>query len=260
MPLDPLHALHASQRPGRHAAGTVGGTAVPTALVAGATGSLGSEMLRRLVGAQRLGLTRVLAREPLQSGLRGVQPLVVPGDDPTHWPPPPGAVDLGLVMFDPPRLYYGRERALWTPTAAQLGPVAAWMRAAGARTLVVVLPHAQGSLPEAVKRGFASLDEQAVASLGFERLLIVRSAQKPRLPRADHPASRLAAWLLASLHYMVPSSEQPVRPAKLAELVDWALQLAPAGIHVAAPELVWRAAQGDVRDIVAQWLGRSVPA
>jgi hypothetical protein len=43
---------------------------------------------------------------------------------------------------------------------------------------------------------------------------------------------------------MVPSSEQPVRASKVAELVDLALRIAPPGVHVAAPELVWQAGAG----------------
>ncbi len=53
---------------------------------------------------------------------------------------------------------------------------------------------------------------------------------------------------------MVPTSEQPVRAVKVAQFVAAALQLAPAGIHVAAPETVWRAAQGDPRPVVREWL------
>jgi hypothetical protein len=55
---------------------------------------------------------------------------------------------------------------------------------------------------------------------------------------------------------MVPSSEQPVRSAKVAELVAVALRLAPPGIHIATPELVWRAAQGDLHETARQWLHR----
>ena len=62
--------------------------------------------------------------------------------------------------------------------------------------------------------------------------------------------------MLSVLSFMVPSSEQPVRAAKVAELVGVALELAPPGIHVGAPELVWRAAQGSARDVAAQWLAR----
>ena len=119
--------------------------------------------------------------------------------------------DTALVLFDPPRLFYDRERALWTPEPAQLLALARWLRACGVRTLAIVLPHAHGRLPEALKRGLASLDEQAVAALGFERLLVVRSAQKPAAQRHANPAERLAHWMLSISRFMVPPSEQPVR-------------------------------------------------
>jgi hypothetical protein len=60
--------------------------------------------------------------------------------------------------------------------------------------------------------------------------------------------------MLSAFKYMVPSAEQPVRAPKVAQFVACALQLAPPGIHVAAPETVWQAAQGDVRAEVARWL------
>jgi hypothetical protein len=60
--------------------------------------------------------------------------------------------------------------------------------------------------------------------------------------------------MLSIFRFMVPSSEQPVRAAKVAELVAVGLQLAPPGIHIAAPELVWRAAHGDLRETAGQWL------
>ena len=43
---------------------------------------------------------------------------------------------------------------------------------------------------------------------------------------------------------------------KVAQFVATALQLAPPGIHVAAPEVVWLAAQGDLPDAVRKWLHR----
>lgn len=243
---EPIQALQAAARP------VSGEPPRPRLVIAGATGTLGNELLRRLVGLQRFSATQVLAREPIRAGLRGVGVTVVPSDEPAHWPP--GAANVGLVLFDPPRLFYDRERALWTPTPEQLPAVAGWMRRSGVSTLAVVLPHAQGRLPEALQRGLAGLDEQAVAALGFERLLIVRSAQKPPAAAARGFLPALADWMLSITRYMVPSSEQPVRSAKVAELVALALQLAPPGIHIAAPELVWRAAQGDLRQAVRQWL------
>jgi hypothetical protein len=61
--------------------------------------------------------------------------------------------------------------------------------------------------------------------------------------------------MLGVFKYMVPSAEQPVRAVKMAELLALALRLAPPGIHVAAPEVVWQAAQGDMEAVVRRWLG-----
>ena len=226
----------------------------PRLVIAGATGVLGNEVLRRMVGLQKFDIAQVLAREPITAGLRGVAVIVVAGGSPAEWPA--AAADLGIILFDPPRLFYDRERALWTPRPDQLLEVAQWMRRSGAATLAVVLPHAQGRLPEALKRGLADLNEQAVAALGFERLLIVRSAQKPAPATAPGLLPGLAHWMLSIFKYMVPSSEQPVRAAKVAQFVAVALQLAPPGIHIAAPETVWSAAQGDLHAAVRQWLQR----
>jgi len=224
----------------------------PRLVIAGATGALGNEVLRRLVGLQQFDSTQVLAREPIKTGLRGVAATVMPPGSPAGWPLLPA--DTGLILFDPPRLFHDRERALWTPRPEDLLEVAGWMRRSGVTTLAVVLPHAQGRLPEALKRGLASLDEQAVAALGFERLLYVRSARKAGAASSPGFLPAVARWMLSTLKYMIPSSEQPVRAAKVAQFVAAALQLAPAGIHIAAPELVWRAAQGDLDAQLRQWL------
>ncbi|HSV57726.1 MAG TPA: hypothetical protein VLJ19_02425 [Variovorax sp.] len=249
MAVDPFHALQAAHRPGPRT--TAGGG---TLLIAGATGALGNELVRRLAGTHRYAHTRVLAREPMQDGLRGIETVLVPltAAPGAEWPLT--RADVGLVCFDPPRLYHDRERALWTPTPDQLPALARWLRTCGVRTLVVVQPHAQGRLPEALKRGLASMDEQAVATLGFERLLLVRSAQKPGKGAMGNAAQRLAAWMLSIARFMVPASEQPVRAAVVAQFVDAALRLAPPGSHVAAPELVWQAAQGDLEGVVRDWL------
>lgn len=222
-------------------------------LIAGATGVLGSEVLRRLAGGSQYEATQVLAREPITEGLRKVRTTLVPGDDPVQWPP--AVADVAVVLFDPPRMFYQRERALWTPAPGQLVPLARWLRASGVHTLAIVLPHASGRLPQALRRGLASLDEQAVSALGFERLLLLRSAQKPGGVRGANAGARLAHWMLRIFKYMVPSGEQPVRAAKVAELLAAALRIAPPGIHVAGPERVWQAAQQDAAQVAREWLG-----
>jgi hypothetical protein len=231
-------ALQAALRGGRH-----GVPERPRLIVAGATGVLGNEVVRRLVGSGRFAHTEVLALEPMITGMTTVGiALVDPGpiDD---WAARPLAAHTGVVMFEPPRLYHGRERSLWTPQPEQLLALAAWLRRCGVQTLVVVLPHATGRLPEALKRGLANLDELDVSALGFERLLLVRSARKPEAATGVNVFEKTAAWMLSTLAYMIPASEQPVRPVKLAHFVDEALKWLPSGTHVASPELLWRANQ-----------------
>jgi hypothetical protein len=239
------------------------GAAKPRLLVAGATGVLGNEVLRRLAGSGRYAHTEVLATEAMATGLSGVGIALTGAPLPIEqWPARPLPAHTGLIMFEPPRMYYGRERTLWTPEPSQLPALAQWLRRCGVQTLVVVVPHATGRLPDALKRGLANLDEQAVAALGFERLLLVRSARKAQDAAGKNALERLAAWMLSTLRFMIPQAEQPVRPAKLAEFVDAVLQVLPPGTHVAAPELLWQANQssggrfggGDMHGVVQAWL------
>lgn len=246
MRADPIQALQAASRGASPAA------AAATVVIAGATGVLGNEVLRRLAGSGSYGAVQVLAREPMTEGLRGVSCVVVAAEVGDAWPQL--QAQIGVILFDPPRMFYDRERALWTPRPDQLLALARWMHGCGVGTLAVVLPHAQGRLPDALKRGLATLDEHAVATLGFDRVLFVRSAQKPQPAPAAAVLDRLAQWMLSVFRFMVPGSEQPVRASKVAQLVAAALQLAPSGIHVAGPELVWRAAQGNLQALVAGWL------
>jgi hypothetical protein len=234
-----LQALQAALRPA--ASGHQPGQS--RLLVAGATGVLGNEVLRRLVGSGRFAHTEVLATEAMSSGLAQVGIALTGSASIEEWPARPQPAHIGLIMFEPPRLYHGRERTLWTPAPEQLPALARWFRRCGVKTLVLVMPHAPGRLPGALKRGLANLDEQAVAALGFERVLLLRSARKADAAVQQGWLEHTAGWMLSTLKYMIPASEQPVRPAKLAEFVDAALQLLPPGTHVAAPELLWQAGQ-----------------
>lgn len=246
----PFNVLRGAQRPGQKAA------ARPRMLLAGAAGLLGNEMLNRVVGAQDYALVQVLAREPYLRGLRGMELLPQSGDDARQWPLQPA--DVGLIMFEPPRRFYQRERALWTPQPEQLQTLAQWMRGCGVHTLAVVLPHDTGSLPQALKKGLANLDEQGVAMLGFERLIFVRSARERPKVGAGHWLQRIAWTMLSSLSYMLPQAERPVRAMHVARLVEAALLKAPSGIHVAPPELVWRAAQKNgLQPELQAWLGQA---
>ena len=150
-------------------------------------------------------------------------------------------------MFEPPRSFNDRERAFFTPQPDQLPALAQWLQRSGVHTLVVVLPHAPGRLPDALKRGLASLGEQTVAALGFERVLLVRSATSRVSGAGQDPPrllEKLANWMLSISAYMIPPNEQPVQPGRVAEFLEAALRALPAGTFVASADLLHRAHRG----------------
>lgn len=236
-----------------------GASAVPAvrplgAWVAGGGGALGSAVLEALMGSRALAPMRVLVTQDFHATAQGLQT-----QDVATLPGAAGAaLPLAVVVFDKSRQVNGREAAFWQPQPADLLPLATTLHALGARHLIVVQPHTSASLPQALKAGLASLDEQAVAALGFDHVVLVRTAQRP----GDAPSAglqRLADAVLAQLRIMVPQREQPVRPAKVAALVAAlarALPASPPGTRVMAPEWVWQAAQGaDAPSLVDAWLG-----
>ena len=234
--------------------------ALPRLLIAGAGGVLGAEVARRLIGSGRFSQVQVLLREPMQVALRGVTPLQVPAalqhapaDGDAPWPDT--AADVAVVMFEPPRAFHQRERAFWTPEPARLPTLAAWLYRAGVRDLLVLTPHQSGRLPQALQRGLADLDEAAVATLGFQRLLLLRAARDPARAAALAPLPRVAAWMLGTLRHMIPSNERPLRAAQLAQVAEAALALAPPGVHVLGPALLHAAAQDQPAPVLRAHFG-----
>jgi hypothetical protein len=196
----------------------------------------------------------VLVTQPLGSALQGLSTLMF-----DKLPePPPQPEDTALIVFDRVRHANGRDQAFLRPEPEQLAPLAAELRSRGVRHLIVVLPHAPASLPDALKRGLASLDEQAVAALGFERVLFMRSAQSAARRQAASFAQRVADWVLAQLQVMIAQRELPVRALKVAQFAaQLALQLpwSPPGTRVVPPEVVWEAGQTrDVAGLADDWL------
>jgi hypothetical protein len=231
------------------------------AIVIGGAGTLGAAVLEQALGSGVFEHVRVLLDTPMAPAMRGFEALSRSELDSGV----PLQADCALIVFDRERRVFGREDAFHRPLPEALPALAAALKGAGVLRLIIVLPHAPALLPAALKHGLASLDEHAVSALGFEHLVIVRSAQPAGRGRGGHsPLQRLAHGLLSQLHWMLPQREQPVRPAKVAAFV---LQLARAlpqarpGTRVVPPELVWMAAQGgDVAALVQAWLaGDALP-
>lgn len=224
------------------------------AIVVGGGGALGSAVLEQALARRVFDHVRVLVDAPMAPAMRGLESLSRPALDsalPLH-------ADTAFVVFDRERSVFGREDVFHRPSPQALPALAQALHRGGVIRLIVVLPHAPGLLPEALKRGLASLDEHAVAKIGFEHVVFVRPAQSAPTHAAGHRLQRLAHALLAQLRWMLPAGQQAVRADKVAAFV---LQLAQGlpqaarGTRVAPPELIWVAAQdGDIAALVQQWL------
>lgn len=225
------------------------------AVVAGAAGALGAAVLEAVLASGDFAPVHVLVDAPLAVALRGLRPLA---REALALGGALGA-DTAFVVFDRARGRHGREQALHQPPPQALPELAAALHRAGVRHLIVVLPHAPASLPQALQHGLATLDEQAVAALGFEHFVLVRPAAKPARERASQWLQRVAHAVLAQLHWMVPAAEQPVRPAQVAAFaVALARRLPHArpGARVAPPALLHEASrQADCAAVVERWLG-----
>lgn len=242
-------AMAAAERPASHAAGRL-----PRVLVLGGGGALGAKVVERLLAQRRFDAVGVWTVQPLTTALRGLVPLAA-----ADWP----QFDAGtaVVVFDRARHANGREAAFGRPQPEQLPALAAQLRALDFGALVVVVPHAPGLLPQALKLGLASLDEAAVAALGFRHLVFMRAAQAGAASAAAPTSgARLARWLLGQLHWMVPASDQPVRTdtvARVAARLALALPQSAPGTRVLPPELLWAAAQSPASDaVVDAWLAQ----
>lgn len=256
-PDDLLHqALRAGQAP------AIPGAGLPRrAVVAGAAGALGAAVLEQLLGRGGFAAVAVTTVQPLQPTLRGMHTL--------PWPIAAGdlaafGASTGVIVLDAPRHANGREAALHRPLPQDLPEVARVMHDAGLLDLLVVLPHDAARMPDALKAGLATLDEQAVAALGFRHVVFMRPARAPQRVEGRNAFTRVADLMLSQLRFMVPQRDLPVRAAKVAEFaaeLARGLAGAPGGTRVVSPELVWQAAQqADAAALARAWLaGQALP-
>jgi hypothetical protein len=257
-------ALRASRSP----VGTQPG-ARPSVVVAGGAGALGSAVVEKLLASRGFAHVRVLVSQDFHATVQGMETRLLTALDDAQDPSDTGDAlmpigDTALIVFDRERHANGRDAAFFRPVPEQLPALARWLHRRGVQRLIVVLPHSAALLPEALKAGLANLDEHAVSALGFTHLVIVRSAQAPDAASGARGLQRLADLVLAQLRIMTPQNQQPVRAAKVAQLVvalAQALPFSEPGTRVMAPEWVWQAAQlAEPEVLLRAWLaGEMLP-
>jgi hypothetical protein len=226
-------------------------------LVVGGGGVLGSALLARALASGRFTRVQAVVAKDLASAMRTFEPV------PTAALGGRLRADTAVIVFERARRSNGRDDAFLQPLPPQLPELAASLRRGGVRRLLVVVPHAPALLPQALRVGLATLDEGAVAALGFEQLLFLRTAQSVAGAASGGWTGRFAAGWWSQLAWMIPQREQPVRAVRLAELVvelAWRLPLAAPATRVLPPELLWQAAHADCGAVLAAWLaGRPLP-
>jgi NAD(P)-dependent dehydrogenase (short-subunit alcohol dehydrogenase family) len=168
------------------------------------------------------------------------------------------SADTALIVFDRPQSNRITE-AFVHPQPKDLAPWAQRLHAAGVKRLVVAMPHAPFMLPMALQQGLATVDEAAVAALGFEQLVFMRMASAGAYgTKPSGLLPRLAHWLLAQLSFLVPQREAPVRKVVVAKVASaLAAQLAHAkpATRVLPAAVMWHATQqGSVDETLAAWL------
>jgi len=208
-------------------------------VVIGAGGALGSAVLAEALVAGRFQQVSALVAAPLTSTLRGLVPVTRAALEAGQAP----AADAAIVVFDRERRSNGRDDAFEMPGPEQLLPLARLLQAQGTQRLVLLMPHAPAQLPQALAQGLASLDEAALVAMGFEHLVILRAARPAGTAPATQALQRLAQLWLDQLRWMVPTRQQPLRPAALARCVAelvMALPRTPPGTRVVAPETLWQ--------------------
>jgi hypothetical protein len=209
-------------------------------LVIGAGGALGSAVLAEALVAGRFQQVAALVAAPLASTVRGLLPLSLQALATGRAP----GFDCAVLVFDRERRSNGRDEAFVMPAPEELLPLAQQLHAHGIRELVLVMPHAPALLPQALAQGLASLDEAALAALGFEHLVILRAAQAaPATASATRLLERLARLWLAQLRWMVPERQQPLRAVALARCIAELVRVLPQstpGTRVVAPETLWQ--------------------
>lgn len=248
--LHPTDALHAAQRPPPPRP-----EARQRAIVIGAGGALGSALLEHALAGERFAGVAAVVTAPLRIGMRGLRAVTLPALD-------QGGADLAFLVFERHRHANGRDDTFLRPQVEDLATLAGALHRAGVRRLLVVVPHAPALLPQALKAGLGTLDEAAVAALGFEQLVFVRAATAGGRRGGGHWLDRAVGWWLSQLAWMVPQREQPVRTVRLAELVvQLAVRLpqARSGTRVLPPEVLWQAAQPGGGTVLGDWLGLHEP-
>ena len=214
-------------------------------VLVGATGLIGTTLIRRAVGRERYRLTAIARREaPLPSGAR-MEMLVA---DPANWGQAIAAADAAVIVIALGTTWRasGRNEAVFRATDKDLVLACAQAaKAAGVRHCIVVSSVGAAISSRGLYLRVKGEVEDALAKLKFARLDILRPGLL-RGPRAERrPAEKLAMLATPVIDNLLHGGLRQYRSVRATTMADAILQLAvekPRGRFVHEHDAIVRAA------------------
>ena len=197
--------------------------------------------------------TRVLAREPVTEGLRGVR------DGGARTEAPAGRGSRRDTGVDPVR----SAAAVLRPRARTVDAPAGAAAGAGGLDAGCGVHHAGGGaaacagrLPEALKRGLASLDEQPVAGAGVRPACCSCAPRRSRPAEAGGALARIARWMLSICTTWCRAASSRCAPSRWRNWWRWHCSTAAAASTSLRRNWSGAPPRATCAATLATWLGR----
>jgi uncharacterized protein YbjT (DUF2867 family) len=204
-----------------------------TALVAGATGLVGRELVQQLVQSPEYERIHVLLRRPVPE-LEGQPKLKLEQVDFGALPPLP-AVDDVLIALGTTIKVAGSEEAFRRVDHDYVVEVARAARAVGARRLGLVSALGADTRSRVFYNRVKGEAEQAVSELGYESVVIAQPSllmgDREALGQPARRGEKLARAMLGPVMRLIPAGVRPVRASAVAAALIEHLQTTPPGVE-----------------------------
>jgi uncharacterized protein YbjT (DUF2867 family) len=208
----------------------------PAALLAGATGLIGRELLVRLLAAERRQRVTVLARKPMTTTLARDPRVTVLVGDMAALASAAGAIDDVYIALGTTIKVAGSEAAFSAVDLDLVVAIARAARAAGARRLAVVSALGADRRSRVFYNRVKGEMEESVAALGYDSVVFARPSlllgDRASLGQPTRRVEAFAAHVLGPLLPLLPAGVRPIEASAVAAAMVVALEQATPGTHV----------------------------
>lgn len=206
-----------------------------TALLAGATGLVGRELLQQLLNDDLYSEVHVLSRRPLEGAPVANGKLHVLVGPLADVPLVPRVSDVYIALGTTIKVAGSQQafRAIDHDLVLHLARLALQ---AGAQRLAVVTALGADAKSRVFYNRVKGETEDALHALGYPSLTIVRpsllTGDRASLKQPDRPGEGWALRLLKPVQHLLPASIRPVPAAAVAKAMRHGLQATHAGVRI----------------------------